>query len=40
MRRAARTQAITKAIDTHVQAEQRNDDDDDDGPAGVLAPVS
>jgi hypothetical protein len=30
-------QAITSAIDTHVQAEQRNDDDDD-GPAGVLAP--
>src|ERR1022692_5334295 len=31
--------AITDAIDTHVQAEQRNDDDDDDGSAGVLAPV-
>jgi integrase len=32
-------QAITRAIDTHVQAEQANDDDDDDGTAGVLAPV-
>jgi Phage integrase family len=32
-------QAITDAIDTHVQAEQRGDDDDDDGQAGVLAPV-
>jgi integrase len=31
-------QAITRAIDTHVQAEQANDDDDD-GSAGVLAPV-
>jgi hypothetical protein len=31
--------AITDAIDTHVQAEQRNDDDDDDGSAGALAPV-
>ena len=31
-------QAITRAIDTHVQAEQR-DEDDDDGQAGVLAPV-
>jgi hypothetical protein len=30
-------QAITGAIDTHVQAEQLGDDDD--GPAGVLAPV-
>jgi integrase len=30
--------AITDAIDTHVQAEQRNDDDD--GSTGVLAPVS
>jgi hypothetical protein len=29
-------QAITRAIDTHVQAEQANDDDDD-GTAGVLA---
>jgi integrase len=29
-------QAITSAIDTHVQAEQ---DNDDDGPAGALAPV-
>src|SRR5450755_1982397 len=29
-------QAITDAIDTHVQAEQRGDDD---GSAGVLAPV-
>ena len=31
-------QAITSAIDSHVQAEQRGDDDDD-GQAGVLAPV-
>ena len=31
-------QAITRAIDTHVQVEQANDDDDD-GSAGVLAPV-
>jgi hypothetical protein len=31
-------QAITDAIDTHVQAEQ-HDDDDDDGSAGALAPV-
>lgn len=31
-------QAITSAIDAHVQAEQLADDDDD-GPAGVLAPV-
>jgi integrase len=32
-------QAITRAIDTHVHAEQA-DDDDDDGSAGVLAPVA
>jgi integrase len=35
-------EAITKAIDTHVQAEQdskAHDGDDDDGAAGVLAPV-
>jgi integrase len=31
-------QAITSAIDSHVQAEQRGDEDDD-GQAGVLAPV-
>ena len=31
-------QSITRAIDSHVQAEQANDDDDD-GQAGVLAPV-
>ncbi len=31
-------QAITRAIDTHVQAEQRYEEDDD-GQAGVLAPV-
>jgi integrase len=31
-------QAITSAIDDHVQAEQANGDDDD-GEAGVLAPV-
>jgi integrase len=30
-------QAITNAIDSHVQAEQRGDDDD--GQAGALAPV-
>ncbi len=34
-------QAITNAIDTHVQAEQDNvaQGDDDDGQAGALAPV-
>jgi integrase len=31
-------QAITDAIDTHVQAEQRSDEDDD-GQAGTLVPV-
>jgi hypothetical protein len=31
-------QAITDAIDRHVQAEQRGDEDGD-GTAGVLAPV-
>ena len=31
-------QAITSAIDSHVQTEQRGDEDDD-GQAGVLAPV-
>jgi hypothetical protein len=31
-------EAITCAIDTHVQAEQANDNDYD-GTAGVLAPV-
>ncbi len=31
-------QAITSAIDSHVQAEQRSDEDDD-GQAGALAPV-
>jgi integrase len=31
-------QAITDAIDRHVQAEQ-TDDEDDDGEAGALAPV-
>jgi hypothetical protein len=30
-------QAITNAIDSHIQAEQRGDEDD--GQAGVLAPV-
>ena len=30
-------QAITDAIDTHVQAEHQGDDDD--GPAGVLVPA-
>jgi F0F1-type ATP synthase epsilon subunit len=30
-------QAITSAIDSHVQAERRGDDGD--GSAGVLAPV-
>ena len=33
----ARAQAITSAIDSHVQAEQRGHEDD--GQAGVLAPV-
>ena len=34
-------QAITNAIDKHVQAEQDNDAqrDDDDGQAGALAPA-
>jgi hypothetical protein len=32
-------QVITKAIDAHIEAEQRDDGDDDDGEAGVLAPV-
>jgi hypothetical protein len=32
-------QAITDAIDTHVQREQASRDDDDDGPAGVLVPA-
>ncbi len=32
-------QAITNAIDSHVQAEQRGDEDDD-GQPGALAPVS
>jgi hypothetical protein len=31
-------QAITRAIDTHVQVEQANDDDGD-GSAGALAPM-
>jgi integrase len=31
-------QSITRAIDSHVQAEQANDEDDD-GQAGVLTPV-
>jgi hypothetical protein len=31
-------QAITSAIDSHVQAEQ-HDRDEDDGQAGALAPV-
>jgi hypothetical protein len=33
-------QAITKAIDVHIKAEQRGDGDDDDGAAATLAPVS
>jgi integrase len=33
-------QAITKAIDVHIKAEQRDDGDDDDGAAATLAPVS
>jgi len=33
-------QAITSAIDSHVQAEQHHDPDEDDGQAGALAPVS
>jgi len=32
-------QAITSAIDAHVQAERAKDDDDDDGTAGVLVPA-
>jgi hypothetical protein len=32
-------QAITDAIDSHVQREQARHDDDD-GPAGVLVPAS
>jgi integrase len=32
-------QAITSAIDAHVQAEQDGRTDEDDGPAGALAPV-
>lgn len=31
-------QAITNAMDTHLQAEQHKEDDDD-GQAGTLAPV-
>ena len=32
-------QAITDAINKHVQAEHHADDDDDDGLAGALVPV-
>jgi integrase len=32
-------QAITSAIDSHVQAEQHHDPGEDDGQAGALAPV-
>jgi hypothetical protein len=32
-------QAITSAIDSHVQAEQ-HDQDEEDGQAGALAPVA
>jgi integrase len=32
-------QAITRAIDARISAEQRDEGDDDDGAAGVLAPV-
>jgi hypothetical protein len=32
-------EAITDAIDTHVQGEQRKDDDDEDGAAGALVPA-
>jgi integrase len=32
-------QAITSAIDQHVQADQSHDPDEDDGPAGALAPM-
>src|SRR5262249_21396633 len=38
-RSQAGEQAITKAIDAHIEAEQRDDGDDDDGAAGALAPV-
>jgi len=32
-------QAITGAIDAHIEAEQDDDGDDDDGAAGTLVPV-
>jgi len=32
-------QAITSAIDAHIEAGHTGDRDDDDGTAGVLAPV-
>ena len=32
-------QAITKAIDAHIEVEQRGYRDDDPGAAGPLAPV-
>lgn len=32
-------QAITKAIDAHIEAQHRDDGDDDDGTAGALVPA-
>jgi hypothetical protein len=32
-------QAITKAIEAHIEVEQHNGGDDDQGAAGALAPV-
>jgi hypothetical protein len=32
-------QAITKAIDAHIEAQQHDDGDDDDGTAGALVPA-
>jgi hypothetical protein len=32
-------QAITRALDAHITAEQRGAGEDDDGAAGTLAPV-
>jgi hypothetical protein len=32
-------QAITSAIDTHVQGEKRRDEDDEDDAAGALIPA-
>lgn len=32
-------QAITSAIDAHIEAENADEGDDDDGATGALAPV-